>query len=299
MVAARPDLGPELVTELGEDPDEDVRMRVRLHPLPRTWVEYDVIDRVIGHGPECVCPCTEPDPDPASVPSPDWFAACAVSGEPVLRRVAASWSDLPAAFVGTLAQDDDEEVRIRLAFNHPLGSALPAPGRLRHPPGAPFGPTAAARLPAHRPDPPHRPPGSPNTRPGRSRSRPDRPPGGRRPRGSTPGRRRQPAPDTGSPGDPPRRPPHRRGRRSQPLPPCSPYARAPRPLPQPSRHPTNRGGTPRGDAHVANCHLPAPIRQTGVSKSQVLAQLSCMGHGDCGGVVRSALVRCVSGDLVT
>ncbi|MCX5414819.1 hypothetical protein [Streptomyces sp. NBC_00059] len=119
MVAARPDLGPDLVAELGEDPDEDVRMRVRLHPLPRTWAEYDVIDQVIGHGPECICPITEPDPDPATVPSPDWFTACAVSGDPVLRRVAASWSGLPAALVGTLAQDDDEEVRIRLAFNHP------------------------------------------------------------------------------------------------------------------------------------------------------------------------------------
>ncbi|WP_330321271.1 hypothetical protein [Streptomyces clavifer] len=119
MVAARPDLGPDLVADLREDPDEDVRMRARLHPFSRTWIEYDVIDRVIGHGPECVCPITEPDPDPATLPSPGWFAACAVSGEPVLRRVAASWSGLPAELVGTLAQDDDEEVRIRLACNHP------------------------------------------------------------------------------------------------------------------------------------------------------------------------------------
>ncbi|MEU2679023.1 hypothetical protein ABZ638_19280 [Streptomyces sp. NPDC007107] len=119
LVAARPDLGPDLVAELRDDPDDDVRMRARLHPFPRTWAEYDVIDRVVGHGPECVCPVTEPDPDPATVPSPDWFAACAVSGEPVLRRVAASWSGLPADLVGTLAQDDDEEVRIRLARNHP------------------------------------------------------------------------------------------------------------------------------------------------------------------------------------
>ncbi|MFD3324837.1 hypothetical protein [Streptomyces sp. NPDC058701] len=119
MVAARPDLGPDLVAELRQDPDEDVRMRARLHPFPRTWAEYRVIDLVIGHGPECFCPITEPDPEPATVPSPDWFAACAVSREPVLRRVAASWSRLPAALVGKLAQDDDEEVRIRLACNHP------------------------------------------------------------------------------------------------------------------------------------------------------------------------------------
>ncbi|MER7723234.1 hypothetical protein [Streptomyces sp. NPDC096323] len=120
MVAARPDLGPDLVAELREDPDEGVRMRACLHPFPRTWAEYDVIDLVIGHGPECICPITVPDPDPATAPSPDWFAACAVSGEPVLRRVAASWSGLPAELVETLAQDEDEEVRIRLACNHPL-----------------------------------------------------------------------------------------------------------------------------------------------------------------------------------
>ncbi|WEH43467.1 hypothetical protein [Streptomyces sp. AM 2-1-1] len=120
MVAARPDLGADLVAELSADPDEGVRTRARLHPFPRTWAEYDVIGRVVGHGPACVCPITEPDPEPATVPSPGWFAACAVSGETVLRRVAASWSGLPAGLVGRLAQDDDEEVRIRLARNHPL-----------------------------------------------------------------------------------------------------------------------------------------------------------------------------------
>ncbi|WP_328940331.1 hypothetical protein OG259_00540 [Streptomyces sp. NBC_00250] len=63
------------------------------------------------HGPDCTCPITEP--------ATDWFAACAVSEEPVLRRVAASWPGLAAELVGTLAQDDDEEVRIRLACHHP------------------------------------------------------------------------------------------------------------------------------------------------------------------------------------
>ncbi|MFD3699704.1 hypothetical protein ACFWUZ_26875 [Streptomyces sp. NPDC058646] len=116
MVAARPDLGPDLVTELREDPDEDVRMRARLHPFPRTWDEYWAIHRVIGHGPDCTCPITEPDTEP----SPDWFAACATSEEPVLRRVAASWPGLPAELVETLARDDDEEARIRLACHHPL-----------------------------------------------------------------------------------------------------------------------------------------------------------------------------------
>ncbi|WP_234314358.1 MULTISPECIES: hypothetical protein [unclassified Streptomyces] len=116
MIAARPDLGPDLVAELREDPDEDVRMRARLHPFPRTWAEYWAIRRVIGHGPDCTCPITESDTEP----SPDWFAACAESGEPVLRRVAASWPGLPAELVGALAQDHDEEVRIQLACHHPL-----------------------------------------------------------------------------------------------------------------------------------------------------------------------------------
>lgn len=116
MVAARPDLAPDLVTELRGDPDEDVRMRARLHPFPRTWAEYWAIHRVIGHGPDCACPITEP----ATEPSPDWFATCAVSEAPVLRRVAASWPGLPAELVGALAQDGDEEVRIRLACHHPL-----------------------------------------------------------------------------------------------------------------------------------------------------------------------------------
>jgi hypothetical protein len=116
LVASRPDLGPDLVAELREDPDEDVRMRAGLHPFPRTWAEYWAIDRVIGHGPDCTCPITEPTGEP----SPDWFAACAVSEEPVLRRVAARFPGLAAELAATLAQDDDEEVRILLACHHPL-----------------------------------------------------------------------------------------------------------------------------------------------------------------------------------
>ncbi|MFJ6355243.1 hypothetical protein ACIQKB_38015 [Streptomyces sp. NPDC092046] len=121
LVAARPDLGPDLVGELGRDADHDVRRRVRLHPFPRTWAEYGAIQRVMGHGPDCTCPITGPDTEP----SPDWFAACAASEEPALRRVAASWPGLPAGRVAALAQDTDEEVRIRLACHHPL-----APPRL-------------------------------------------------------------------------------------------------------------------------------------------------------------------------
>ncbi|MCZ0983513.1 hypothetical protein O1L60_42670 [Streptomyces diastatochromogenes] len=124
LVATRPDLGPDLAAKLAKDPDDDVRMYARLHPFSRAWAEYDMLQNITGHGPDCTGPITEPAPSPPQ-PSPDWFAACAASAEPVLRRVAASWPALPAELVGTLAQDDDERVRVRLACHHPL-----APPRL-------------------------------------------------------------------------------------------------------------------------------------------------------------------------
>ncbi|MFH9610849.1 hypothetical protein [Streptomyces sp. NPDC017448] len=122
LAAARPDAGPDLIEVLAADPDEDVRMRARLQPFTPTWAEYAVVQRVAGHGPDCTCPVTEPFAEPtrgaSPGPSPDWFAACAVSGEPVLRRVAASWPGLCAELVEALARDADEEVRIRLACHH-------------------------------------------------------------------------------------------------------------------------------------------------------------------------------------
>ncbi|MFD6969143.1 hypothetical protein [Streptomyces sp. NPDC059949] len=116
LVATRPDLGPEAAAELRQDPDEDVRMRARLQPSIRTWAEFHEVQKVVDHGPDCTCPITQP----ADEPSPGWYATCAASEEPVLRGVAASWPGLPAELVGTLALDDDEEVRIRLACHHPL-----------------------------------------------------------------------------------------------------------------------------------------------------------------------------------
>ncbi|MFJ2747036.1 hypothetical protein [Streptomyces sp. NPDC087297] len=116
LIATRPDLGPAAAAELRQDPDADVRMRARLQPSIRTWVEFDAVQRVVDHGRDCTCPITKP----ADEPSPDWFAACAASGEPVLRRVAASRPGLPADLVEALAQDEDEGVRIRLACHHPL-----------------------------------------------------------------------------------------------------------------------------------------------------------------------------------
>ncbi|MEU8679474.1 hypothetical protein [Streptomyces sp. NPDC048560] len=115
LVATRPDLGPA-AAELRQDPDEDVRMRARLQPSIRTWAEFQEVHKVVGHGPDCTCPITQP----ATEPSPDWYATCAASEEPVFRRVAASWPGLPAELAGALALDDDEEVRIQLACHHPL-----------------------------------------------------------------------------------------------------------------------------------------------------------------------------------
>ncbi|MFJ3516698.1 hypothetical protein [Streptomyces sp. NPDC090131] len=85
-------------------------------PSGPAWAECWAIRLVIGHGPDCLLPITEPAPRTG----PDWFAACAVSEEPVLRRVAANSSLLSADLVKALAQDDDEEVRVRLACRHPL-----------------------------------------------------------------------------------------------------------------------------------------------------------------------------------
>ncbi|MFF4450024.1 hypothetical protein [Streptomyces sp. NPDC001502] len=89
LVATRPDLGP--AAELRQDPDEDVRMRARLQPSIRTWAEFEAVRSVVDHGRDCTCPITEP----ADELSPDWYATCAASEEPVLRRVAASWPGLP------------------------------------------------------------------------------------------------------------------------------------------------------------------------------------------------------------
>lgn len=116
LVAARPDLGPDLVAELREDPDEDVRMRARLHPFPRTWAEYWAIHAVIGHGPDCTCPITE-------------LARRAVAR--LVRRLRGVRGTGTPPGCGELAQPargtcrnsragQDEEVRIRLACRHPL-----------------------------------------------------------------------------------------------------------------------------------------------------------------------------------
>ncbi|MER5891178.1 hypothetical protein ABT160_45850 [Streptomyces sp. NPDC001941] len=114
-IALRPDLEPDLIPVLAADADEKVRLCARLRSFCGTWVEYETLLDATEHGANCTCPFTEP----ARRPSSDWYAACAASQEPVLRRAAARWPALPGPLVTQLAQDTDEQVRIRLACYHP------------------------------------------------------------------------------------------------------------------------------------------------------------------------------------
>ncbi|MFD7781913.1 hypothetical protein ACFV4Q_02180 [Streptomyces nojiriensis] len=119
-VAGRADLDPALWAELAEDPDERVRTRARVQPLPRTTAQCEAVDHEMGQGPyDCWCPILEPYEEPDL----DWYRACAVSEEVVLRRAAARCATLPADLVLRLARDPDEEVRHRLASWHPLAPA--------------------------------------------------------------------------------------------------------------------------------------------------------------------------------
>ncbi|GGS31309.1 hypothetical protein Snoj_35490 [Streptomyces nojiriensis] len=119
-VAGRADLDPALWAALAEDPDERVRTRARVQPLPRTRAQCQAVDHEMGRcAYDCDCYVLEPCEDP----DPDWYRACAVSEEVLLRRAAARYAGLPADLVLRLAEDPDEEVRHRLASWHPLAPA--------------------------------------------------------------------------------------------------------------------------------------------------------------------------------
>ncbi|MER7734073.1 hypothetical protein ABTX80_24595 [Streptomyces erythrochromogenes] len=119
-VAARADLDPAVWAELTGDPDERVRVRARVQPLPRTQAECRAVDHETGESAhDCLCLVLEPH----TVPDPDWYRACAESGEVMLRLAAAKWPALPADLVARLAADPHEEVRHRLASWHPLAPA--------------------------------------------------------------------------------------------------------------------------------------------------------------------------------
>ncbi|KJS61844.1 hypothetical protein [Streptomyces rubellomurinus] len=123
-VAARADLDPPLLAELAEDPDEAVRLRALVQPLPRTWPQRSAIDRVRGCGTACgarsTAECVGPVPEMVREPETAWYAACADSPHPLLRRVAATCRLLPEEVVHRLAADPEPDVRHLLALNHPL-----------------------------------------------------------------------------------------------------------------------------------------------------------------------------------
>ncbi|SEG84278.1 hypothetical protein SAMN05216223_11541 [Actinacidiphila yanglinensis] len=113
-VAGRADLDPSVLAELANDPEDAVRTRALVHPLPRTWAQRDAIDQVIGRTAEVIGPIAE-----RRTTDTDWYAACAASAHPLLRRVAATCSRLPEELVNRLADDPDPEVRHLLAYHHP------------------------------------------------------------------------------------------------------------------------------------------------------------------------------------
>jgi hypothetical protein len=115
-VAGRADLDPLLLEDLAKDPDDAVRTRALVHPLPRTWAQRQALDRVVGHTAEDIGPVGEMQVEPDT----DWYSACAVSTHPLLRRVAATCPRLPRELVRRLADDPDPQVRYLLAYNHPL-----------------------------------------------------------------------------------------------------------------------------------------------------------------------------------
>ena len=120
-VAGRCDLAPNLLAELTDDPEGTVRTRALVHEAPRTEPQRQMIDYCIGRSADEIGPSHER----FNPPSPDWFANCAVSGHPLLRRIAATNRLLPDDLADHLARDPDDDVRHLLAYNHPA-----APPRL-------------------------------------------------------------------------------------------------------------------------------------------------------------------------
>lgn len=120
-VASRCDLAPALLAELVNDPEGMVRTRALVHEAPRIDAQRRMIDHCIGRSADEIGPSHEW----FNPPGPDWFAACAVSGHPLLRRIAATCQGLPDDLADRLARDPDDDVRHLLAHNHPA-----APPRL-------------------------------------------------------------------------------------------------------------------------------------------------------------------------
>ncbi|MBS2533612.1 hypothetical protein KGQ20_12610 [Catenulispora sp. NF23] len=111
-VAGRPGLDPTLLADLARDPDEAVRARALSRPRTIAKAQRQQIDQAAGRTADEI---GRPD-EAAGDLDADWLAACAVSEQPLMRRVAAiNSSALPPDLVYRLTQDPDPHVRHLLA----------------------------------------------------------------------------------------------------------------------------------------------------------------------------------------
>ncbi|MCF2528869.1 hypothetical protein [Yinghuangia soli] len=119
-VAGRFGLDPVLLGELANDAEATVRTRALLQSTVHTKAEHSVVRR-FAHG--VTADAVGYVGDLLWEPERSWYEACAMSPDPLRRRIAATCHDLPAALLNELAQDPDADVRHLLALNHPQAPA--------------------------------------------------------------------------------------------------------------------------------------------------------------------------------
>jgi hypothetical protein len=116
-VAGYPGLDPVLLEELERDPDEHVSAQARMRPRAMTQSHRQSIGSARPH---LTADQIGPRDGSAKGLDTDWLAACALSAQPLMRRVAAIGSvALPPDLADRLAHDPDPDVRHLLAYNHP------------------------------------------------------------------------------------------------------------------------------------------------------------------------------------
>ena len=117
--AGHPELDAALLAELARDPDEGVRTRAGLRPRPTTDRQRRYIDEALSGTADEIGRAYETADDSDA----EWLAACAVSADPLMRRVAAMGCFvLPADLVDLLARDPNPHVRHLLAYHHAAAS---------------------------------------------------------------------------------------------------------------------------------------------------------------------------------
>jgi hypothetical protein len=116
-IAGCPGLNPALLDKLARDPNEKVSARAQLGPRATTKSHRRSITRAALRRTADVIGPVDANAEDLE---PDWLAACAVSTQPQMRRVAAiNSAALPPDLVKVLAHDPDPDVRHLLAYNHP------------------------------------------------------------------------------------------------------------------------------------------------------------------------------------